>query len=257
MDVTRPAGTEGEGDEAEVARAVIAAWLSVPPTALASVGDDLAEAMARRIVRLPEGAASSDAEVTTAILGDLIRELHRRATTDPLTGLLTRGAIEQRLIAELSRAERYGRHVAVLLVDVDGLKAVNDAHGHGAGDAVLRSLARRLDASVRTTDVVGRWGGDEFLIICPEATEEAAAAVASKIVTVAQGVSIRGTDGAGGARVSVGWAVAAGGGPPDVIVGRADAALYEAKQAGGDRALGYGPQVSEAPDRVRGRRSAR
>jgi diguanylate cyclase (GGDEF)-like protein len=250
--VTPSPGTPGTPKgRIEVARAVVAAWLDASPMELATVEDELVQRIAHRVLSLPPGAAPSDAEATEAVLGDMLRELHRRATFDALTGVLTRGAVEQRLKAELARAERYGRHMSLLLVDVDDLKVVNDDHGHPAGDAVLRSLALELDRSIRSTDIVGRWGGDEFLVICPEATQEAAAAVASKIVTVAGGIAVRQTGAELGSTVSVGFVNAPGGGPIDVVVGRADAALYEAKMRGGGRAVGYGPEVSRAHDRTR------
>jgi diguanylate cyclase (GGDEF)-like protein len=233
-----------ERQPAEVARAVVAAWLEVAAADLSAVDDSLIERFARRVLTLPEGSVSTDASTTDVVLRDLIQELHRRATTDALTGVLTRGAVEQRLHAELARAQRYGRHLSLLLVDVDDLKLVNDAHGHTAGDVVLRSLARELDGSVRSTDIVGRWGGDEFLVICPEANEVAAAAVATKIVSVAAAVGVHRNGVHLASTVSVGWVNAAGGGPADVIVGRADAALYRAKLRGGGCAVGYGPDAA-------------
>jgi diguanylate cyclase (GGDEF)-like protein len=246
-----------DGGRADIARAVVAAWLDASPTDLASVDDELVERIAQRVLSLPEGPARTDASATGVVLGDLLRELHRRATTDALTGVLTRGAIEQRLNAELRRAERYGRHMSLLLVDVDDLKVVNDAHGHPAGDAVLRALARELDRSIRSTDILGRWGGDEFVVICPEANETAALAVASKIVSVAGSIGVRRNGVNVTSTVSVGWVNAPGGGPPDVVVGRADAALYQAKVEGGGRAVGYGPDLPQLRARARSTKGRR
>ena len=245
------------GGRADIARAVVAAWLDASPTDLASLDDEIVQRIAQRVLSLPEGSAQSDATTTGVVLGDLLRELHRRATTDALTGVLTRGAIEQRLNAELQRAERYGRHLSLLLVDVDDLKLVNDAHGHPAGDAVLRTLARQLDRSIRSTDVLGRWGGDEFVVICPEANDVAALAVASKIVTVAGSIAVPRSGQLVTSTVSVGWVNAPGGGPADVVVGRADAALYQAKVEGGGRAVGYGPDLPNLHERAKGLRGRR
>lgn len=250
----------GDGARADIARAVVAAWLAIAPTDLASLDDDIAERIAQRVLALPEGVAETDARATGVVLNDLLLELHKRSTTDALTGVLTRGAIEQRLNAELRRAERYGRHISLLLVDVDDLKGVNDAHGHPAGDDILRALAHELDRSIRSTDVLGRWGGDEFVVICPEANDSAALAVASKIVGVANSIALRRNGGTVKSTVSVGWVNAPGGGPADVVVGRADAALYQAKVEGGGRAIGYAPdlpQLRERARRTRARRGAR
>jgi diguanylate cyclase (GGDEF)-like protein len=90
------------------------------------------------------------------------------ATTDSLTGVLNRGAFEDRLSAELARARRYGRPLGVLTFDVEGLKAINDAHGHSAGDDVLRSVAGVLTQSIRDHDVCGRMGGDEYAVLVTE-----------------------------------------------------------------------------------------
>jgi diguanylate cyclase (GGDEF)-like protein/putative nucleotidyltransferase with HDIG domain len=93
------------------------------------------------------------------------RELDRASRTDPLTGCLNRRGFEERLDAELSRADREGGAATLLLLDLDGFKAVNDRHGHAAGDELLRWVAARLDREVRTEDAVGRLGGDEFAIV--------------------------------------------------------------------------------------------
>ncbi len=98
----------------------------------------------------------------------LHRELERRAETDDLTGLLNRMAFEHRLIAALGRAERQGTSVAVLFVDLDKFKTVNDTYGHQAGDEVLEQAAQRLRETVRSWDVVGRHGGDEFVLFLPD-----------------------------------------------------------------------------------------
>lgn len=117
-------------------------------------------------------------ERTQQELKAAIEELTRVSNTDPLTGLLNRRAFESRALEELGRAERAGRPIAVAMLDIDLFKSVNDSHGHPTGDVVLREVARRLDAARRHSDLVGRWGGEEFIALFPEITlEEARGAV--------------------------------------------------------------------------------
>jgi diguanylate cyclase (GGDEF)-like protein len=99
------------------------------------------------------------------------RELVRRSVHDPLTGLLNRGAIQDEILRELRRVGRTGLSLSLVMVDLDGFKAINDAYGHLAGDAALRAAAERLSGLVRATDRVGRFGGDEFLVLLPDTDE--------------------------------------------------------------------------------------
>src|SRR6187551_2410191 len=101
---------------------------------------------------------------------ELVEQLHSAATTDELTGLYNRRALEERLGAEISRSLRHQLHTSVLLLDLDRFKVVNDTLGHAAGDRLLRLIAGILHQQCRTLDVVGRLGGDEFLVILPMTT---------------------------------------------------------------------------------------
>ncbi|MCL4078637.1 diguanylate cyclase [Coriobacteriia bacterium Es71-Z0120] len=170
------------------------------------------------------------------------RELTRFATQDPLTGLRNRRALDTHLPQWLAWAARYGRPIALVLVDLDGLKGINDGHGHRAGDRALKAVAESIRSSIRASDLALRYGGDEFAIVAPESgVEEYEAlarrlldAVRSRSVTVADGVAIP-------VRVSVGGAIAldpAGSRPRSVdeLIVAADTSLYEAKDAGRDRA---------------------
>ena len=97
-----------------------------------------------------------------------ISEVEALASTDQVTRLLTRPACLQMLATEIDRANRYARPLAVALIDIDHFKRVNDTHGHAVGDDVLRHVARQLMSSVRAVDSLGRYGGEEFLLVMPE-----------------------------------------------------------------------------------------
>ncbi len=161
----------------------------------------------------------------------------RLATIDQLTGVLSRQALLARLADELDRAGRYGRVVSIVLVDLDHFKRVNDAFGHAAGDAVLRSVACVIAANVRAVDAVGRYGGEEFMLILPETDVEDAAAIAEKLRRIVATTLI----GAGAGNdltmtISAGIAGSAGGRlHVDSLIHAADDALYAAKSLGRDQ----------------------
>ncbi|MFB3882415.1 MAG: diguanylate cyclase [Armatimonadota bacterium] len=170
-------------------------------------------------------------------------ELRRLAVTDPLTGLPNRREIERHLALELDRATRRSRPLSVMMVDVDDLKEVNDEYGHAAGDEVLVALARMLQRSIRSTDIGGRIGGDEFMVLLPETEQWQALALAERLVNGLPG-ALRGCCGLSDpdhvAR-TVGLSIGIAGtedGPtsPDKLAARADAALYAAKRTGKNRA---------------------
>ncbi|MDX6681668.1 MAG: diguanylate cyclase [Solirubrobacteraceae bacterium] len=152
------------------------------------------------------------------------------ASEDPLTGLPNRRLFEQLLRSAEARAERGGRNGAVLVVDLDGFKAVNDAFGHVAGDGVLREVARRLSAVVRAGDVVARVGGDEFALLLSD--DVGAARVVDAIAEAFSEPVLAGSQrcqiGA-----SVGWATFGRGAPAIEAVEEADHAMYERKRAAG------------------------
>jgi diguanylate cyclase (GGDEF)-like protein len=101
------------------------------------------------------------------VLGRRIDELRRLSTTDSLTGLANQRAFQARLRDEWQRARRYTSPLSLLLIDIDGLKGVNDERGHAAGDEVLRAAAHAINVTMRVTDFGARWGGDEFAIVAP------------------------------------------------------------------------------------------
>lgn len=111
-----------------------------------------------------------------------VEVLQRDALTDPLTGLLNRRALERDMRRELARASRYDRRVTVMVVDLDGLKQINDRHGHAAGDQHLRRVARAFEQGLRLGDMAYRVGGDEFVALLPEAGESRADPVARRLM---------------------------------------------------------------------------
>jgi diguanylate cyclase (GGDEF)-like protein/PAS domain S-box-containing protein len=170
--------------------------------------------------------------------------LRHDALHDPLTGLANRTLCDDRLTQAAARSSRSGRGLAVLFVDLDQFKAVNDAHGHAAGDAVLSMLGRRLSEAVRPSDTVGRLGGDEFLVICENVDEEQAVALGQRLAdTARRPIETPGAEHQLSA--SVGVALSDGRAPdPHALVRAADAAAYRAKRGGsGDVELAPAPQV--------------
>jgi len=212
-------------------RKAVAAWFGLQPGQLDGLPDEVIAAMSERL----DGEGGLHGQL--AELRSSAQRWEVLARTDALTGLANRRAAEERLEQETKRAVRYARPLTVLIADVDGLKAINDQHGHLAGDAVLRELATRLGRVVRASDLLARWGGDEFLMICPETDAEAAAQVADRLVREADGVVE-----AGDARIacglSVGWATATDNVHARRLVRAADEALYFSKQSGRGRATG-------------------
>jgi diguanylate cyclase (GGDEF)-like protein len=185
-------------------------------------------------VRLRAGRRIVDLQAELVAARESLRDL---ATHDPLTGSWNRFAIMDTLNREASRSEREGSPLAIIMVDLDHFKLVNDTHGHLAGDAVLREAARRMQECVRSYDHVGRYGGEEFLIVLPgtsgpnalQLAERLRAALARGPIQVA-GVSIR---------VSASFGVTAAEHPaamvPETLIRLADDALYRAKEQGRNR----------------------
>ena len=157
-----------------------------------------------------------------------------RATRDRLTGVANREALLSALSAEVERANRYRQPLSVAFVDIDRFKGINDSHGHNSGDAVLRQVADLVRHHIRSNDFLGRYGGEEFMLILPGTEPEEAAEVAEKLrgvvmqtpLTIAGGATLRAT-------ISIGVAGDAGGELRlERLVADADAAMYAAKSLG-------------------------
>jgi len=165
--------------------------------------------------------------------------LVQQATHDPLTGILNRRAILERLTAEISRARRQGGELTIGMCDVDHFKSVNDTCGHQAGDALLRRFTAAVQAQLRDYDCIGRYGGDEFLIISPGAMGPGEAGLYERVRARVSGADISaGTGGipvSGSVSVSIGVAAASGDCSVDTLLAAADEALYQAKADGRNR----------------------
>jgi diguanylate cyclase (GGDEF)-like protein len=172
-------------------------------------------------------------------LGDTLEALRRLATRDELTGLLNRREYDRVLAEEEDRAERFGNSLALVIIDLDRFKFINDMHGHPAGDAVLREAARRIAGVIRTVDRAARIGGEEFALILVqtdrtsalEVARRAIAALAAEPVRVGEGRTLAVTASAGVAEL-----------PADAreagqLFAAADRALYSAKAQGRNRAI--------------------
>lgn len=190
-------------------------------------------------VRKPPEAAELLARVRAALrvktLQDQLRsradELDRMTRTDHLTGLFNRRHMEESLRAMTAGATRHGFPIVVLIVDVDHFKSVNDTLGHQAGDEVLVELAARLRSVMRVEDVLGRWGGEEFLLLLPHTTATQASFLAERLRSVVEATPVETSAGALSISISVGGAAAEEQGHHDLLL-TADRELYVAKEAG-------------------------
>jgi diguanylate cyclase (GGDEF)-like protein len=168
--------------------------------------------------------------------GLLHSQLKAQARTDAKTGVLNAGAWQGEADLAVDRARRRNESLAVLLADVDHFKLVNDTYGHLTGDAVLRTLAAEMRQQVRESDLVGRFGGEEFVILLRGTTAEEACRVAERIRRGVGVVRVLTKDMIVGATVSIGIAaLGSHGGTLVELLESADEALYRAKRAGRDR----------------------
>ena len=174
-----------------------------------------------------------------------IAEVETLAATDQLTRLLNRPACVRALTSEIERANRYGRPLAVALIDIDHFKRVNDTHGHAVGDEVLRQVSRLLRASIRGIDTLGRYGGEEFLLVMPETDVNGGRISAENLRRVVGRTALVVPIEHGQVTVTVTISAGVSGGDGstvldvDRVLGEADGALYGAKDLGRDNAQVY------------------
>ncbi len=173
-----------------------------------------------------------EVDLRTAELREANEKLARISVTDRLTGLNNRLGLEEAFTREIARAERYGQPLAVILADIDMFKSVNDTWGHLVGDTALQEFAAILTREARSTDVIGRWGGEEFLILCPQTNLQEAYLLAERMRA---SVAAHAFPVVGGKTSSFGVAAFYRGNSENDLVRRADEALYRAKANGRNR----------------------
>lgn len=168
--------------------------------------------------------------------------LAQLARTDSLTGLFNRRYINEQLALQCASARRHGFSVAVMMVDVDFFKRLNDTFGRSAGDEALRHVADRLASALRGTDLAGRWGGEEFVLVLPHTTLDEAMLVAERLRADVAGSPVGLGSGGDLVSLTISVGVAAHSSElPDILVHRADLALYEAKRSGRNRVCAAQP----------------
>jgi diguanylate cyclase (GGDEF)-like protein len=173
-------------------------------------------------------------------------ELQRLAGEDELTHLANRRGFVERLNHELALAGRHGSPGALLMIDLDQFKAINDTHGHAAGDELLRRISEVLEARLRDTDALGRLGGDEFVVYLPQTDADAGARVAEHLLTAVSDASAELGDGMR-TTSSIGVAFdSSSSHGPEVMLKAADRAMYRAKRAGGNRVDAFEPSAPVA-----------
>jgi diguanylate cyclase (GGDEF)-like protein len=214
---------------------------------LAKLTDRLAEATdstgGRATVRYPDRVLSSSIER----LQTRIADVEALATTDQLTHLLNRLACLQVLATEIERANRYDRHLAVALIDIDHFKRVNDTHGHAVGDEVLRHVAGLLHANVRAVDALGRYGGEEFLLVMPETDIDGGLTSAENIRRAVGRAPVNVPTSHGTIETTITISIGVAGRHAnesldiDQLLREADGAMYGAKASGRDQVHAYRP----------------
>ncbi|MGE5648252.1 MAG: GGDEF domain-containing protein [Acidobacteriota bacterium] len=185
-------------------------------------------------VRLRAGRRILELEAELVAAREALRE---QATRDQLTSVWNRSAILEMLHHEASRAAREGTALAVIMADLDHFKLVNDRHGHPAGDAALREAARRMQACLRSYDRLGRYGGEEFLVVLPGFSKQRALQLAVRLRSAVAEAPVRAGSLLVTITVSLGVTATEAGqaASPETLIRLADSALYRAKETGRDR----------------------
>jgi len=229
-----------ETSAADVARDIAA----LQAVLVRALREELAEHEPERFADAVERLADATGAIQAAAVEELVRtrsrELESQANTDPLTGLGNLRALQRQLATLLDVRKRYQHPFAVLLMDIDGLKRINDSHGHPAGDRVLMQVAMSLRRSIRSVDTAARIGGDEFCVLLPEQDLKSAAKLAARLATaIEEEVAAPGEP---SVTVSIGVAASPEhGDEAEALIDTADRAMYRAKAAGEGIALGDPP----------------
>lgn len=160
------------------------------------------------------------------------KRIEELSVTDRLTGLFNRHKLDVSFVDELRRADRYKRPLSIILFDIDHFKSVNDTFGHQVGDDILVTMADIIRRNIRDTDIAGRWGGEEFLLLCPETNKSGVVRLAEKLRTILEAHAFPVV---GQKTASFGVVTVEAGGDAHQLLARADQALYKAKESGRNR----------------------
>jgi len=236
-----------DGRGSSTAAAIAALTVGVVLTALFSLG--VFWFRFARLIKAAERIAAGDYTIAVSTRGGglesrlgvaingistALADTHDRATIDRLTGVANRQALLAALFAEVERASRYERPLCVAFVDIDHFKAVNDSYGHAAGDIVLRGVAQTIAENLRTSDLIGRYGGEEFMLILTETTVEDGAELSEKLRKLVERAHFS-VDGNKDLSVTISIGIVGGAGQQlrmETLVRDADAAMYSAKSLG-------------------------
>ena len=213
------------------------------------LGDGDRDGFGEAVERLAEVAGALQAAAVEELLRARSRELESQANTDPLTGLWNLRYLQRQIGHLLHLQRRYEHPFAVLLMDIDGLKRINDAHGHQAGDRVLMQVAMSLRRSIRTVDTAARLGGDEFCVLAPEQDARSGAVLAERLAQATREDML--APEAPPVALSIGVAACPQHGEePDALIDAADRAMYRAKAVGDQVAVG-GPGGDEVAEQAK------
>ena len=225
-----------EGAVSEVGRDM-AALHSVLVRAMSDEFTDDQEGFALAVERLGEATTTLAAAVSEEIVRQLSEELESQANTDPLTGLYNLRYLQRQLDQLLEVHKRYGHPFSLLLMDVDGLKRINDAHGHPTGDRLLRQVALALRRTVRTVDTPARLGGDEFCVLAPNQAARSGVALGERLSKAAE--EEFSAPGMPESSLSIGVvSCPEHADTADALIELADQAMYRAKSSGDKVTLG-------------------
>lgn len=210
------------------------AWFGLGTSAGPLTPTYLVQVLVAHVVTLVALSFFASLQRGLAAWRDTAQEMHTLAHTDALTGLANRRGAQEVLVREVARAERYRRELAVLMLDIDRFKVLNDGFGHPLGDRVLVALAERLRTNVRASDLVARWGGEEFVVVAPETPMPYSQQLAELLRShVEKDPFLDGHR----VTISIGVTSFREGDDVDALVARSDAALYRAKAAGRNRVV--------------------
>ena len=234
----------------DVARDVAALQAVLVHALRQELADDDPERFGEAVERLADATGAIQAAAAEELVRRRSRELESQANSDALTGLGNLRHLQRQIGQLLEINKRYGRPFGVLLMDVDGLKRVNDSHGHQAGDRVLIQVAMGLRRSIRTVDVAARLGGDEFCVLAPEQETEASTALAERLSTAVREQVATPDEPPVGLSIGV-VSCPRHGNDAEALIDAADRAMYRAKAAGDNVAVGEPPPSEEVAEEAK------